>query len=376
MLSRLLLVVAVSACLPPNPGPGGLYLGTQANITPRRDAEGTTDHLGRGPGDRRALRPDAVRRHEHRSTRSASTATSGRTTTAAHVIADPHNNTANRPCDRVVPRWRLRRWVGLDVRLGQRHRQGLHVHRSYVSFSVEYRIDTTLIGTQTGTSRPPTLCQWVQDHPAPTDPVWIARRDQCKRNILAAQHDALAAVRWIRLHAADYQIDPNRIAIGGFSAGAVIASQAAYAIRRRRHRLLLRGRRPVAGDVEAAGRVSARRAARTRKTVSRPPRSESATPPTFVHRVPLRRGRALRVQCARRPQPHAHEGTLHHGADVVLRRRDARRVAVQQVPGRHGSAVDDLPRTIQDLQRDARHNRGTRLPELSTRRAGARVTSL
>ncbi len=48
------------------------------------------------------------------------------------------------------------------------------------------------------------------------------------RNIVAAQHDALAAVRWIKQHAPQYGVDPNRIAIGGFSAGAVTASNVAY----------------------------------------------------------------------------------------------------------------------------------------------------
>jgi acetyl esterase/lipase len=39
----------------------------------------------------------------------------------------------------------------------------------------------------------------------------------------AAQHDAQAAVRWLRAHAADYGVDPNRIAVGGGSAGATTA---------------------------------------------------------------------------------------------------------------------------------------------------------
>ena len=227
LVASLLLVVAVSACLPPNPGPGGLYLGTQANITPvvTPKAQPITwgaapvidEHYGQtlyvgtsieAPDPRPPLLPGGLE-------------------PLRMWVADPHNNTANRPA--IV-------WfhgggfaVGLDSMYGLANGTGkAYAARGYVSFSVEYRIDTTLIGTQTGASRPPSLCQWVQDHPAPTDPVWIARRDQCKRNILAAQYDTLAAVRWIRLHAAEYQIDPNRIAIGGFSAGAVIASQAAY----------------------------------------------------------------------------------------------------------------------------------------------------
>jgi len=42
----------------------------------------------------------------------------------------------------------------------------------------------------------------------------------------AAVHDAKAAVRWVRAHAAEYGIDPGRIAIGGGSAGGQIASLA------------------------------------------------------------------------------------------------------------------------------------------------------
>ena len=43
----------------------------------------------------------------------------------------------------------------------------------------------------------------------------------CEAAALAAQHDAQAAVRWLRRHAATYKIDTDRIASGGGSAGAV-----------------------------------------------------------------------------------------------------------------------------------------------------------
>jgi predicted esterase len=39
-----------------------------------------------------------------------------------------------------------------------------------------------------------------------------------------AQHDMQAAVRWVRAHAAEYRLDPDRIAVGGFSAGGVAAT--------------------------------------------------------------------------------------------------------------------------------------------------------
>lgn len=46
----------------------------------------------------------------------------------------------------------------------------------------------------------------------------------CYQAALDAQHDAQAAVRWLRANAATYRIDPTRIAIGGESAGAITAT--------------------------------------------------------------------------------------------------------------------------------------------------------
>jgi acetyl esterase/lipase len=45
----------------------------------------------------------------------------------------------------------------------------------------------------------------------------------CLTAALAAQHDAQAAVRWLRANASTYRVDPTRIAIGGGSAGAATA---------------------------------------------------------------------------------------------------------------------------------------------------------
>jgi dienelactone hydrolase len=119
--------------------------------------------------------------------------------------------------------------IGIDAMYGLANGEGkAYAQRGYVGFSVEYRTDTTLIGPAPPGGRPPSLCQWVQDNENPNDPVWVQRRAQCERNILAAQYDAQAAVRWIRNHAAQYRIDPARIAVGGFSAGAVTAANLAY----------------------------------------------------------------------------------------------------------------------------------------------------
>lgn len=45
----------------------------------------------------------------------------------------------------------------------------------------------------------------------------------CVTAALAAQHDAQAAVRWLRANATTYRVDASRIAIGGGSAGAAAA---------------------------------------------------------------------------------------------------------------------------------------------------------
>jgi dienelactone hydrolase len=47
---------------------------------------------------------------------------------------------------------------------------------------------------------------------------------QCAVAAIEAQHDAQAAVRWLRAHAAFLGIDPTRIGIGGESAGAITAT--------------------------------------------------------------------------------------------------------------------------------------------------------
>jgi predicted esterase len=45
----------------------------------------------------------------------------------------------------------------------------------------------------------------------------------CIKEIVDSTHDAQAAVRWVRRYATTYGVDPTRIAIGGSSAGAIIA---------------------------------------------------------------------------------------------------------------------------------------------------------
>jgi acetyl esterase/lipase len=56
----------------------------------------------------------------------------------------------------------------------------------------------------------------------PTDP-------DLKNIVAAAASDAQTAIRWAKQNAATYGIDPDRLVLGGTSAGAVIALSAAYA---------------------------------------------------------------------------------------------------------------------------------------------------
>jgi len=93
-----------------------------------------------------------------------------------------------------------------------------YARRGYVGFSIEYRIDTT------------SQCQYVQDHQhdVPLPPNFAALYEQCRVGIVAAYQDTQAVVRWVRRHAAEYRVDPNKVAVGGFSAGAVTAAHVAF----------------------------------------------------------------------------------------------------------------------------------------------------
>jgi dienelactone hydrolase len=83
--------------------------------------------------------------------------------------------------------------------------------RGYVTMSIDYRLD------------PENRCQAVQDGKI-TDPnVLIREHQRCKKAILTAQEDTHAAIRWARANATRLKIDPNKVAVGGFSAGAVTA---------------------------------------------------------------------------------------------------------------------------------------------------------
>ncbi len=87
-----------------------------------------------------------------------------------------------------------------------------YAQRGYVTLSINYRLD------------PGNRCDEIGDGTV-TDPNEIAR---CDRATLAAQYDAQAAVRWVRGNAGALGVDPAKIAVGGFSAGAVTALNVAY----------------------------------------------------------------------------------------------------------------------------------------------------
>jgi dienelactone hydrolase len=84
--------------------------------------------------------------------------------------------------------------------------------RGYVVVNINYRLDQD------------NRCQDIQDGV----PVPDAEVQQCRDAILAAQHDAQGAVRWLRAHADALHLDPRKIGAEGSSAGAVTAVNLAY----------------------------------------------------------------------------------------------------------------------------------------------------
>jgi acetyl esterase/lipase len=91
-----------------------------------------------------------------------------------------------------------------------------YAQRGYVTVSIDYRLD------------PGNRCQDVQDGKI-TDPDELAAETaRCERAIFAAQHDTQAVVRFVRANAAASGVNPGKIAVAGFSAGAVTALHVAY----------------------------------------------------------------------------------------------------------------------------------------------------
>lgn len=82
-----------------------------------------------------------------------------------------------------------------------------YAQRGYVCTSINYRL--------------------VRDDP-PTEDLAVTPSDPLSVTAAAARVDAARAVEWMRANAATYRIDPTRIAIGGYSAGAITALGVAY----------------------------------------------------------------------------------------------------------------------------------------------------
>ena len=91
-----------------------------------------------------------------------------------------------------------------------------YARRGYVTLSINYRLD------------PGSRCQDVQDGVFTDPEQYELERARCERAIFAAQHDAQGAIRWARGNSGLLDIDRARVAVGGFSAGAVTAVNVAH----------------------------------------------------------------------------------------------------------------------------------------------------
>ena len=90
-----------------------------------------------------------------------------------------------------------------------------YAERGFLTVSINYRLDAD------------NVCQALQDGKlSPADAA--AAQIRCELAITSAQHDAQAAIRYIRGHAAALGVDPTAVATIGFSAGGVTAANVAY----------------------------------------------------------------------------------------------------------------------------------------------------
>ena len=103
---------------------------------------------------------------------------------------------------------------GSGFRFGTKNETGGlvdYVKAGWVGMSMTYRMRPEL---------PPNAAIGILTDPATVPDVQAAARD--------AQHDMQAAVRYARAHADELGIDPNKIAVGGSSAGGIIALMTAF----------------------------------------------------------------------------------------------------------------------------------------------------
>ncbi|KQZ71770.1 hypothetical protein ASE06_20555 [Sphingopyxis sp. Root214] len=112
----------------------------------------------------------------------------------------------------------------------------------YVCFSIDYRLAQEDPGLVKPVEEKKLVPKSVNLSPAATARVEIVRqrmglpplddrtRDQYWRSILGAAEDMAMATEFVRSHSGKFGVDAERIALGGFSAGAITALNAAYGI--------------------------------------------------------------------------------------------------------------------------------------------------
>ncbi|KGB57245.1 putative esterase [Sphingopyxis sp. LC81] len=112
----------------------------------------------------------------------------------------------------------------------------------YVCFSIDYRLTPEDPGLAKPVDEKKLVPKSVNLSPAATARIELVRqrmglppldastRDQYWRGILAAAEDMAMATGFVRGHAGKFGVNPDRIALGGFSAGAITALNTAYGI--------------------------------------------------------------------------------------------------------------------------------------------------
>lgn len=112
----------------------------------------------------------------------------------------------------------------------------------YVCFSIDYRLTQEDPGLAKPADEKKLVPKSVNLSPAALARIELVRqrmglpplddqtRDQYWRSILGAADDMAMATEYVRSHSVKFGIDADRIALGGFSAGAITALNAAYGI--------------------------------------------------------------------------------------------------------------------------------------------------
>lgn len=143
---------------------------------------------------------------------------------------------------------------------------------------------------------------------------WLTRSEA----VDAAQHDAQAAVRWLRANAAEYRIDIDRISIGGMSAGAITALQVAY----NPEDAGASGNSGYSSEVSAAISVSGFAAVRDMEPLSAPALmfhgTSDAVVPLPLHSYTCAVATANLSGCEQTLYPGAGHVPMEHSADMIM----------------------------------------------------------